>query len=401
MTDKPEAEDWNYPGLNRFATTMERWFYHEQHVAYANAVLPDGTWRLFLGMLVYGAYVDRFLRVCLPSLLAPGNVPALDEPTIVIHTDRASVDRIVAEVEKDLTRHAKVEVHIVPDAILDMVPENPANKYWLLGATHNLHMQQAKYRCHGYHMLMPDHVYADGYFANLVRLKDEGARAIVQGGLSAKLEAVAPVIEAQGGVIGPADLVGLAIENMHPQLDAFIINGRLDLPGSLLLIMIGDRAVHIVSPHMSIVYLAHDVLMRAPLRLFNTIDGQLPWFIPADVEPTVPSPSDGMVYVEVSDKDKPGPLDRRGLHRRGVLRSLLGPPVLRPRVRAVLRPEHGPADPRRLPIARHAHGGRRDLRAQAQHPKRRHGKPRDDLRDAAGAAAHRPDRMGGQQQVAA
>jgi hypothetical protein len=92
-------------------------------------------------------------------------------------------------------------------------------------------------------------------------------------------------------VIAPADLVGLALENLHPQLDAFIINGRDDLPGSLLLIMIGDRAVHIVSPHMSIVYLAHDVLMRAPLRLFNTIDGQLPWFIPADVEPTVPSPT--------------------------------------------------------------------------------------------------------------
>lgn len=307
MTDTTEPDDWNYPGLPRFAKTMERWFYHEQRIAFDNAVEPDGVWRLFLGVLVYGDYVERFLRLCVPVLLAPGNLPALDQqPTIIIHTDRASVDRIVAGVEAKLTSVARVEVHIIPDDIIAMVPENPANKYWLLGAAHNLHMQQAKYRCHAYHMLMPDQIFADGYFANLVRLKDNGAQAIVQGGLSAKLEEMTPELEARNGVIAPDELMGLALENLHPQLDAFIMNQRDDLPGSLLLVMIGQKAVHIISPHMSIIYLSHDVLMRAPVRLFNTIDGQLPWFIPQDVEPVVPGPDDGMVYVELSDKDKPG-----------------------------------------------------------------------------------------------
>lgn len=301
--------DWNYPGLPAYVNAMQAWFYPNLHHAHQTALTempdgPDGKWRLCLGVLVFGAYVERFLRLTVPSLLAPGNVRALHDPLVIVHTDAAHVERLRAGLAA-LAEIARVEIHTVPAEILDKVSENPANKYWVLGAAHNLHMQQAKYRGCAYHMLMPDHVYGAGFFANLSRLREAGKQAIVQGGLSASIEAVGPLLEAAGSAISPRKLTRLALDHLHSQMGPFIMNGRADWPSSLLLVMVGARAVHMVCPHLSIVYLSHEVLMRAPIRLFNTIDGQLPWFIPEDVEAYVPGPADEMVYVEISDDAKP------------------------------------------------------------------------------------------------
>jgi hypothetical protein len=308
-TAAADSIDWNYPGLAAYVNAMQAWFYPNLHRARQTALTdmpdgPDGKWRLCLGVLVFGSYVERFLQLTVPSLLAPGNVRALPDPLVIVHTDAANVETLRVGLAA-LAEIARVEIHTVPQEILDKVGENPANKYWILGAAHNLHMQQAKYRGCAYHMLMPDHIYGAGFFANLSRLREEGKQAIVQGGLSARLEAVGPLLEAIGGAISPRKLTRLALDNLHSQMTPFIMNGRVDWPSSLLLVMIGKSAVHMVCPHMSIVYLSHEVLMRAPTRLFNTIDGQLPWFIPDDVDAYVPGPDDEMVYVEVSDDDKP------------------------------------------------------------------------------------------------
>jgi hypothetical protein len=295
------AGEFYYEGLPRYITALEEWFYPEQLLAYQRAVMPSGACRLMLGIIVYGAYVDRFLNICVPSLLLRGNIAALDDPLIVIHTDAASVAKIEAGID-ELRRHARIEIHMIPEFILAMVPENRANKYWLLGAAHNLHMQQAKYRAHDYHMLMPDHVYAAGYFENLVRLRDEGKRAIVQGAMSANIDRADLALEAAAK--GPEHVAAFGLDNLHDQIAPFIMNGRDDFPSNIYLLMIGEREAQIASPHMSIVYLSHEVLMRAPLRLFNTVDGQLPFFIPEDVEAYVPVPDDGMAYVELSDRNK-------------------------------------------------------------------------------------------------
>lgn len=299
-TDVPPFD---YPGLNTYIGALENWVFPEIRRAYDAAILPDGKWRLFLGVIVYGRYVDRFLDLCVPTLLAPGNVPALSEPTILIHTDRASLPKLKSGVMR-LSEVAKVEIHIIPDQIIAMVGENPSNKYWLLGAAHNLHMMQAKYRAHAYHMLMPDHVYSERYFVNLARLAREH-HALVQCNISASMEAVTDTLTMCDGRIDSRELNALALDNMHQQVTPYVMNGKEGYPTNLLLVMVGKDAVHIVSPHMSIVYLSHSVLMRAPLRLFNTVDGQLPFFIPEDVEPYVPMPDDDMSYMEVSDAQKP------------------------------------------------------------------------------------------------
>jgi len=300
------SSDLDYNGLLRFVPALERWFYPQQRLAYDTSILPDGEDRLCLGVLVFGGYVDRFLKYCVPSLLAPGNVRSLFQPLIIIHTDAASVDALERGVS-ELRKISTVEIYLIPEEVLAIVPEHSANKYWLLGAALNLHMQQAKYRAHDYHMLMPDHVYGTGFFANMMRLAKDGKKAIVQGGLSGKMEVVGPMVEEANGAIGPADLNAAVLSNLHPQLYPFVMNWRENFPISLLMILVGEQEVHIASPHMSIVYLSHELLMRMPLRLFNTTDAQLPFFIPEDVEPYVPGPDDGMVYVELSDIDKTTP----------------------------------------------------------------------------------------------
>lgn len=303
MTES-RAGEWEYPGLTRYITTLEAWFYAELHKAYGAAVPPDGRWRLCLGVLVYGDYLERFLTMCVPSLQTPGNLAALQDPLILIHTDAASVGKLEIGLGR-LKRLARVEINVVPAEILDRVSENDANKYWLLGALGNLHMWMSKYKAHGYHMLMPDHVYAVGYFQGLRRLHERGEKAIVQGALSCVLEDVQPIIYERRLGFFADELNALALDHIHRQIRPFVMNGRADLPSNVFMLWVGETEARITSPHMSIVYLAHEVLMRIPLRLFNTIDAQLPFFIPADVDFHIPLPQDGMAYIEVSDRAKP------------------------------------------------------------------------------------------------
>lgn len=297
------AEDFEYDGLRHFIEELDVWFHAEHVAAYDSAILPDGRWRLCLGVIVYGSYVDRFLDLCVTSLLAQGNIEALHDPLIVVHTDRASSERLRTELVRRLGQYSRIEVRVVPDHIIAMVSENPANKYWLLGGAGHLHMQMAKYRAHAYHMLMPDHIYSTGYFANLRRLAGEGREVIVQGAMSAVLEDTAPTLLEYGCALPPEELNALALDNIHQQIRPFVVNGRDDMPGNIFLIFVGWREAHIVSPHMSLVYMSHARLMKAPIRKFNTLDAQIPYYC-GDAEPYMPVPEDGMAYIEVSASDK-------------------------------------------------------------------------------------------------
>ena len=292
-----KAGEYAYPGLPRFVTAIESWVHAEIKTAFDRAVLPDGHWRLFMGVVVWGAYVDRFLKFCVPSLSIPSSA------VIVVHTDAAGVDAI-----KRGLAGFNHEIHVIPQKIIDQVADNGANKYWLIGGVHNLQMQQAKYRAHSYHMLMPDHVYGIGYFDNLDRLRREGKQAIVQGGLCTSLEKAGPALHRP---LSAKQIAALSVDCMHVLAQPYLLNGRDDWPPSLYLVMVGERELRIVSPHISVVYLSHDLLMRAPMRMPNTIDAQLPFLIPEDVEPYMPGPEDGMAYMEISSEDKPKAFEGR------------------------------------------------------------------------------------------
>lgn len=272
--------------------------------------------RLLLGCVVWGEkYLNRFLQYGVPSLLAPANLPVLlglgDTICIMIHTNQDSFPILKADpgLLKLAELGACIELQPIPQSIIDKVPEHPKNKYKLIGAVHNLHMKQAKYMRCAYHMLMPDHVYSESYFFGLKVKAAEGHDAIVHGGLSCTIEDAASELVSEDGVLvrNARQLNGIAWNNLHDMFKPYVMNGRnldKDCPVCSHMIFSSKRNVHVMSPHHSIAYLSHGALMRGPIRLFNTIDSQLPYFISESMKVTIPRPEDDMSYIEISDRQK-------------------------------------------------------------------------------------------------
>jgi hypothetical protein len=303
MATKEVSAGFRYRGLAAYVASMERWIYPEVQRA-VNRSAHWGAERMLFGCLVYGdRYVDRFIEFCLPSLLASGNVEIFRGAKFLFHTDAGNKKKL-EKAFAVLESYGEVDVRVVPQDVLRRVTEHPPNKYWLLGAANFIHMHTARWGGYGFHLLMPDHIYSMGFFGNLKRLRDAGHQAIVRGGLSAKLEEVAPILKARGCAFKPEDLNALAMDHLHPQFEALILNGRDDYPISSLVVMVIEGAAVVVSPHAAAVYLSNGVLRRSGLKLFNTIDGQLPYIIPDDIIPYHPGPQDGMSYIEVSDVSK-------------------------------------------------------------------------------------------------
>lgn len=302
----------NKQQVARFAAHLQKWFAESIKTAWDRASLKPDRWKLALGCIVYGErYTDRFLKYCVPSLLAEGNLPAIkDSPVwIIIQTDDASISKLKAD--SGLQALGKmgicIEIQTIPQEIIDGVAEEEMNKYWLLGAAHNLQMQHAKYLGYGFHMLMPDHVYSRNYFVNLRRVS-EGKDAIVQAALSARIEEADELNNDGILSIDSKELNAIALDHLHRQFQPYIMNGRdykTDCPVHSFMFFIGRDTVHIMCPHMSPVYFSHAALMKCPLRLFNTIDSQLPFFLPESANVYAPKPQDDMSYIEISDDNKP------------------------------------------------------------------------------------------------
>lgn len=289
------------PAPPLLAAALERWFWASFNAAAACAGYGTAD-RLALAMIAYGEYVDRFLELTLPSLLAPGNLAALDRPLIIIHTDERG-KRLLCQVMGLLIRHAQVEIYLIPEDIIALA-DNSTARYWLLGAAQQLHIQMTKCKGYDYHMLYPDVVYARDFFANLICLKEMGHSAILHGGISAKLDTVAAALRARNFDLSAAALHALALDHLHPRMAQFIVNGREGYPPVPLFLLAERGCLHYCCPHLNILYLAHRHLLTVPLVLFNTVDAALAQILPSDIPIYAPTRDDAIGWIELSDDDK-------------------------------------------------------------------------------------------------
>lgn len=297
-----EAGTLAYPGLPAYSRVLKGWFKAELVRAFALQE-PPGDWKLLLGCIVWGDYVGRFLDHTVASLLAPGNLPVLKDALIILHTDEGSLFNIIKRTV-ELRKYARLEIYIIPEEVLEGEKEHPSNKYWVFSTASNACMQHARTRGYAYHCMMPDHVYSCDYFGNIERLQRAGKRAIVQGALSLEMERVASVFIEKHHCISARDLAGMSLTYLHPQMEPVLMNGKEGFPQGLLMVMVGEKATYLNSPHMTPICIAHEVLLRSNVRVFYTNDTQLPFFIPDDVEPYVPIAKDQMTYCEISASDK-------------------------------------------------------------------------------------------------
>jgi len=166
-------------------------------------------------------YTQIFIELMLPTLLAPGNIPALPHPerhVFQIYTTPA--DRAVIEaspIHARLKQHIRVAFHRVRSH-----PEKGGNAYAIQSDCYRRAIREADAADQAMVFLTPDSVMADGSLRNLARIAGTGVRAVLGVGVRLVKETVSEALlqyhRGDDGVIaiGPRELVRLALPNIHP-----------------------------------------------------------------------------------------------------------------------------------------------------------------------------------------
>jgi hypothetical protein len=289
---------------------LHGWFVREM-IDLARAPAPSDTrGGLLLGGLVYGEkYIERFQNLCMPSLNASGNAKALHRRSrMILFTDGAGYGAL-----HDFQRQREIagyptQLFVLPQSLMDSLTALTG----LLGGTQNLGVQIAARYGMAYHPVFPDHVYSPDYFPNLLKL---GKRypAIAQSSISANdTLALRSGLLAHDFAVPAADLGTLGLENIHAQSAGnLMVDGTY--PTSHQIIWQGRDRLHVHCPHMNPVYISPDLCAAAPTQYLSIIDANLPYIFGDEFY--VPTVSDDMAFLEVSDDSKASVTERVSMER--------------------------------------------------------------------------------------
>jgi hypothetical protein len=327
---------------------LQAWFWKQMADLYASPSAPEplNPQRVLMGLPLWGDdFIDRFCFFCLPSLRSKKNWEALaGRSRLVLFTDGPGFLRLF-QVAADLERQGmKVDVHVIPPEVMEFVDGtakakaqadldvmkgrgnattaelrqaetevkkagSPLNRYWLLGTCQNFSLQICRRDRWGYHALHPDHIHSEAYFANMFRLA-ESHDGIASTTISAEITGVLDELEAyrqsDGSLVIPdLELGDMGWRHVHKQTLNNVMNGRdlnKELPDSHMLIWKGKDKIHLFCCHLNAVWIAPHVCARAPIRLYNAIDTEIPNFMDGLI--AIPEAHDGMTMLELSDDNK-------------------------------------------------------------------------------------------------
>ncbi|MBI4665243.1 MAG: hypothetical protein HY751_02405 [Nitrospinae bacterium] len=183
----------------------------------------------FVTVLWGEEYTSLYLDLCLPTHLAPGNVPSVTlkaDAVYKIYTTTADAERIVSHASfKSLVAQAPVDV-VAVDHLFSTGGVTKSNP--LMGMTwlHRMAVAEAASENAALVFLTPDMVWSDGFFNRLYELARMGKRAVMTTGFRTVKETFAPALRSAfgaGGVISaaPRQLVKLALEHAHPLMDTY------------------------------------------------------------------------------------------------------------------------------------------------------------------------------------
>ena len=169
-------------------------------------------------------YTQIFIDLLLPTLLAPGNIPALPHPerhVFQIYTtleDRAMIEASPAY--QRLIRHIRVAFHRV--RVRD--PFTAVNRFSVQSDCYRRAIREADAADQAMVFLTPDSVMADGSLRNLAAIAGRpGVRTIYGPGVRLIKEPVQAhllrhhrVTEDGPIIIAPRELVRVMLDNLHP-----------------------------------------------------------------------------------------------------------------------------------------------------------------------------------------
>ena len=176
------------------------------------------------------SYVRQFLECGLPTLLAPGNVPAVAAALPTEFIILTSVDDIPLIHEhpalKRLDGICKVTIHPIDHLITDT---NYSTTITLAYAEAVRDVGEAMIdTC--FFFLVSDYVVADGSFANVLKRMQRGTSAVVVGNLQITRETALPWLQRRltdngnSLALQPRELMRWALNNLHPITLANIVN---------------------------------------------------------------------------------------------------------------------------------------------------------------------------------
>ncbi len=171
---------------------------------------------------VWGAeYTRAFIEICLPTLLAPGNIPALAEmPDCIYHIFTSPADRQLIEDSaafRELRQHIRVEFHPIRAHV-----EAIKIQYYVQSDCYRRGIRNADAAGAAMIFLNADVVIADGGIRTLLALARRGKRAILAMGVRLNKRAIVEQLQAyrsdRGSVavtVSPRDLARISTVNLH------------------------------------------------------------------------------------------------------------------------------------------------------------------------------------------
>lgn len=184
----------------------------------------------FLTVIWGERYVEEFCRVSLPSYLAPGNIPLLARETdfeVRIMTSSTSIEAFEREPAFAVLR-AQCPVRFI--LIDDLVTTANYGVTLTLAYARGIRESGAEQVDTYFVFMNSDFILADGGGRTLARLFAEGRSCIMSASLRACAEVTLPQVEElihlEGRTLSasPRDLVGLALQALHPTVIGKTVN---------------------------------------------------------------------------------------------------------------------------------------------------------------------------------
>ncbi|HWX84814.1 MAG TPA: hypothetical protein VNZ48_14555 [Xanthobacteraceae bacterium] len=203
MSDNPEAAASNAHAIKQITLLMPVWGYQ---------------------------FVGRFLEFCLPTLLAPHNIPAIAraKPCRFVLLSSVADEPIVRShpAWQKLERHCACEIQ----SIDDLITQGNHTATITLAFERALR-QSGEAMCDTcFIFLMSDYLVADGSLATVLRTIETGAGAVLAGNFQIIAEDAAPLLRQRADlqsheiVLPPRDLVRWSLAHLHPATVANIVN---------------------------------------------------------------------------------------------------------------------------------------------------------------------------------
>jgi hypothetical protein len=187
--------------------------------------------QITLLMPVWGyQFIGRFLEFCLPTLLAPNNIPAIarELPSRFVLLSSVADEPIIRShpAWQKLERHCACEIR----SIDDLITHGNHTATITLAFERALRQAGDAMRDTCFIFLMSDYLVADGSLKTVLRRIESGAGAVLAGNFQIIAEDAAPLLrqridlESHEIVLPPRDLVRWSLAHLHPATVANIVN---------------------------------------------------------------------------------------------------------------------------------------------------------------------------------